>query len=173
MYHQKNPQQNENYPPQPQGQSNNQETITTNQRPFSYASAVRRNPSNTNVRQDRNRNPSRKNSYTNMNQNQRNQSCERPNDNVTSILKQRITQLEDQINQQPQRNSNINNNTQQRNHHHVNQKNPLSAQSTEDQGGEPNIPKMLEFIANTMQTLKDFSTQLSQQQNTTQTHTGM
>ena len=108
-----------------------------------------------------------------MNQNQRNQSRERPNDNVTSILKQRITQLEDQIKQQPQRNSNINNNTQQRNHHHVNQKNPLSAQSTEDKGGEPNIPKMLEFIANTMQTLKDFSTQLSQQQNTTQTHTGM
>ena len=65
-YHQKNPRQNDNYPPQHQGKSNNQDTIATNQTPFSYASAVRRNPSNTNVRHDRNKNPLRKNSYTKL-----------------------------------------------------------------------------------------------------------
>ena len=34
-------------------------------------------------------------------------------------------------------------------------------------------PEMLEYIEDTMQTLKDFSTQLSQQQDTAQIHMGM
>ena len=55
------------------------------------------------------------------------------------MLTQRLTQLEEQIRHQPQKNNNIKNNTQQGNPHHVNQKNSSSAQST-DKGGEPNIP---------------------------------
>ena len=85
------------------------------------------------------------------------------------MLNQRLTQLEEQIRHQPQQNNHINNNTQQGNPHQVNKKNTSSAHST-DKGGVPNIPKMIEYIENTMQTLKYFSTQLSQQQDTAQTH---
>ena len=88
--HQKNPRQNDNYLPQTQGQTNKQDIITTNQTSFSYASAVRRNVSNTNKRY-RKKSPSRKNSYTNLTQKQRNQSREKPTDNDTPMLNQRIT----------------------------------------------------------------------------------
>ena len=86
------------------------------------------------------------------------------------MLNLRITQLEEQIRNQPHNNNN--NNIKQGNPCHINQKNLSITQST-DKGGVPNIPKMLEYIENTMQTFEDFSTQLSQQQDNAQTHTGM
>ena len=132
---------------------------------MSYASAARKNRSNTNLFGKPN---PRRNSNTNLTTNAA-QTSGRQNHNTSNenyMLLKRVQQLEDQAEQQntpPKTNtSNINNGT----------KNTNIAQSNVP-GAPLQIQDMLEYITNTMETLNGFKTQLTQLQDTGQTHSGM
>ena len=112
---------------------------------------------------------SRRNSSTNLASNgQHNQQKPRTN-NETDTLRQRVHLLESKTQQQNKPVSNVNSSTIPSNNWN-NQKNTQSAQSNE--GAPIPIQDMLEYITNTMQTLNNFKTQLTQLQDTRQTPSG-
>ena len=80
-----------------------------------------------------------------------------------------IQELEQQVKSQAQKQSTIpsTDNTET----HI-QKTVNTAENL-DKGPTPNINEMLKFIESTMQTLNAFTKQLTQQQGTSQTHSGM
>ena len=149
--------------------SNNRNQQSNNQNQSNYASVTRRNISNTNLHS---RSNSRRNSNTDLTrgttqhagrQNQSN------NNNETTMLRQRVQELEQQVKQQS-----TSNHTEPENIGTLNQvpKNANSAQSHVP-GAPLQIHDMLEYITNTMQTLNNFKTQLTQLRGTEQTHLGM
>ena len=91
------------------------------------------------------------------------------NNNETTMLRQRVQELEQQVKQQS-----TSNHTEPENTGTLNQvpKNANSAQSHVP-GAPLQIHDMLEYITNTMQTLNNFKTQLTQLRGTKQTHLGM
>ena len=131
------------------------------------ATYANRKGSNTNVNHTRKAALTRKNSRTNVffgaNEKQSTSNSE------TIHLRERIQELEQQVKSQAQKQSTIpsTDNTET----HI-QKNVNTAQNL-DKGPTPNINEMLEFIESTMQTLSAFTKQLTLQQGTSQTHSGM
>lgn len=135
----------------------------------SYASTARRNRSKTNFFGNPN---FRKNSSTNLTSNTP-QTSGRQNQNTNNeneTLRLRVQQLEEQVKPKnaPIMTNTINNTSNLSN----GQKNTNSAQSNVP-GAPLEIQDMLEYITKTMQTLNGFKTQLTQQQDTGQTHSGM
>ena len=89
-----------------------------------------------------------------------------------SILRQEIQQLKSKLATKEQREQNQSTSTGNDNTNLNIQKN-LNTPQNLNKGTTPDINEILKYIENTMQTLNEFTKQLTQQQNTTQTLTGM
>ena len=126
-----------------------------------------RKRSNTNLSQAR-KPASRKNSRTilSFSTNQR----QNTTNEETSELRVRIQQLEQQVRSQthPKQSAQSSTGNTETNY----QKNVNTAQNL-DKGTTPNVNEMLKYIESTMQTLSAFTKQLTQQQGTSRTHSGM
>ena len=154
-------------------QQNNTETPQTSN------TGVFRRKSNTTINNNNSRNwtkpASRKSSKTNavIGTNQNHRDIETKNDD-TKKLQEKIQQLQNQLDaqtKQPETQSSSTRNND--NFEQKKQQKNLDTPQNTDKGGAPDINKMLNYIQTAMQTLNDFTKQLTQAQGTTQTHMGM
>ena len=149
---------------QSENNTNNFNTQTNQDNHRTYANITRRDRSNTNLPRKPNFNRS---SNTNLSANNLQNRGPKPENQETIRLRQRVKELEQRVNQTHTPEATTSTSTNMNNQ----PKNMNSAQSN-GPGAPLQIHDMLEYITNTMQTLNNLKTQLTQLRDTGPTHSG-